>query len=230
MPQAVAGRRRRTPRTPRQGRSPARAGLWLAAALVLALLVPCLAQARGTLYRYLDENGVMHFTNVPSNDRYRPIVRKSRTRPRGGEIRRHSLPRESRYDSIIVSAAREEGVEPALVKAVIAAESNFDAAAVSRKGAQGLMQLMPQTAESLGVRNPFIPDENVGGGTRYLRVMLDRYGDVSRALAAYNAGPTAVDRYRGIPPYRETRDYVDRVLTYYRGYHGEIGSGTRIGK
>lgn len=208
-----------------RGRAQRGARWLLFAALVFSLVAPVFlsrsAQARGPIYRYLDENGVIHFSNVPASDRYRPVTTESESRRRA--LRRRPLPRESRYDAIILAAARERGVEPALVKAVIAAESNFNPGAVSRAGAQGLMQLMPQTAKSLGVRNPFIPDENVDGGTRYLRVMLDRYGDVGRALAAYNAGPTAVDRYRGIPPYRETRDYVARVLTYYRGYHGEIG-------
>jgi soluble lytic murein transglycosylase len=108
------------------------------------------------------------------------------------------------------------------VKAVIAAESNFDPAAVSRRGAQGLMQLMPETAAALGVADPLQPLENVRAGTRYLRLMIDRYGDLERALAAYNAGPTVVDHYGGIPPYPETRDYVQRVLTYYRHYHGDF--------
>ena len=197
-------------------------GLTLAALLLLSAFGPAGdAQARDTLYRYVDARGVIHFSNVPPNDLYRAVEPRTRGLQRS---KRSQPPRETRYDPIIVSAAREQGVEPALVKAVIAAESNFNPLAVSKKGAQGLMQLMPRTAESLGVDDAFEPRDNVGGGTRYLRVMLDRYGDVSRALAAYNAGPKAVDRYRGIPPYRETRDYVARVLTYYRGYHGEIGS------
>jgi soluble lytic murein transglycosylase-like protein len=126
------------------------------------------------------------------------------------------------YDSLIVRTAQAHRMEPALVKAVIAAESNFSLRAVSRAGAQGLMQLMPQTAQDLGVADPFAAEENIDGGTRYLREMLDRYGDMQRALAAYNAGPTAVDHYRGIPPYPETEAYVKLVMDYYRGYHDEF--------
>ena len=104
----------------------------------------------------------------------------------------------------------------------MAKRRHFDPKAVSHKGAQGLMQLMPKTAEHLGVEDALEPEQNVEGGTRYLRAMLDRYRDVGHALAAYNAGPKAVDRYRGIPPYRETQAYVLRVLDYYHGYPPEV--------
>ncbi len=114
--------------------------------------------------------------------------------------------------------AREAGLEPKLVQSVIQAESAFDRYAVSRKGAQGLMQLMPATARQLGVKDPFDIDQNLKGGTRYLRKMIDRYdGDLVLTLAAYNAGPEAVERYEGVPPYRETRNYIRHVLNLYRG-------------
>lgn len=163
----------------------------------------------------------MHFSNAPADSRYELV----KPRPRFVAYSRRApsnVPDNSGYDSLIVREARANHLDPALVKAVIAAESNFSPSAVSRAGAQGLMQLMPETAEGLGVEDPFHVSQNVSGGSRYLREMLDRYGDVSRALAAYNAGPTAVDRYRGIPPYPETEAYVKRVLAYYRGYRGEF--------
>jgi soluble lytic murein transglycosylase len=175
------------------------------------------ATAGSRIYTFTDENGVTHFTNVPRDRRYRPMDDSDI-----GRFRMQRVPRHWLYDGLIGLTAREHRLQPALVKAVIAAESNFDPEAVSRKGAQGLMQLMPETAAALGVADPLQPLENVRAGTRYLRLMIDRYGDLERALAAYNAGPSAVDRYGGVPPYPETRDYVQRVLAYYRHYHGDF--------
>jgi len=114
---------------------------------------------------------------------------------------------------LVAAAARRHGLDPELVRAVVAVESNFQADAVSPKGAQGLMQLMPATARALGVKDAFDPEQNLDGGTRHLRALLDRYnGDLERALAAYNAGEGAVERHGGVPPYPETRAYVGRVL------------------
>lgn len=178
--------------------------------------------ASGAIYRYIDADGVLHFSDAPVDDRYRRVKRVVQDgiaiSPRPFE----RGPTERDYDRLIVQIATRHRLQPALVKAVIAAESNFQPNAVSRVGAQGLMQLMPATAAELGVDRPFGVLENIDGGVRYLRTLLDRYGDLTRSLAAYNAGPDAVDRYRGVPPYRETQAYVKRVLEYYRGYRGEF--------
>ena len=124
-----------------------------------------------------------------------------------------------RVDALVQQNAQAWGVDPALVKAVIANESGFNANATSPVGAQGLMQLMPETAKSLGVSDSYDPAQNVAGGTRYLRGLLDRFnGDVKRAVAAYNAGPGAVEKYDGVPPYRETQNYVSAVLDSYGKY------------
>jgi soluble lytic murein transglycosylase-like protein len=118
-----------------------------------------------------------------------------------------------RFDELIRQAAAREGVDPKLVKAVARAESNLDPQAVSPSGAKGVMQLMDSTARAVGVTNAFDPAQNIAGGARYLKQMLNRYGgDVKKALAAYNAGPGAVDSHGGIPPYQETQHYVQRVL------------------
>lgn len=125
------------------------------------------------------------------------------------------------YEEVIRAASDRHRLDPALVKAVIKQESNFNRRDVSHKGAEGLMQLMPQTAKGLGVKDSFDPHENIHGGTRYLRYMLDEFGgDVRKALAAYNAGPYAVKKYGTIPPYRETQGYVRNVLYYYQSYQG----------
>jgi len=192
------------------------------AALALAQGVASTAGANPGVYRFTDDRGVVHFSNVPSDSRYRPIVLRPKVSLVYTPKKKERGPINHGYDSLILSKAQAVRLDPALVKAVIAAESNFSPIAISRAGAQGLMQLMPETADRLGVENPLEAEENVSGGTRYLRKMLDRYGDLSRALAAYNAGPQAVDRYRGIPPYPETEAYVARVLAYYRGYQGDF--------
>lgn len=118
----------------------------------------------------------------------------------------------SDYTRLIQKAARAARVNPALVSAVVQVESDFNPKVISKKGAMGLMQLMPETARELGVKNPMNPWENLRGGARYLRKMLDRFGDTHLALAAYNAGPGAVERYRGVPPFPETRNYVRKVM------------------
>jgi soluble lytic murein transglycosylase-like protein len=183
------------------------------------LAVGAAAGAGTALYRYVDERGVVHFTDAPSDRRYSRItyLRSLATRSSAAYL----APVRT-YDDLIKSASRRHGVPPALVKAVIHAESAFDPRAVSPKGAMGLMQLMPATAQLMGVAQPFHASQNVQGGTRYLRSLHDRYGSWTHTLAAYNAGPSAVDQYRGVPPYAETRQYVKRVLSYYRRYHGDF--------
>lgn len=143
------------------------------------------------------------------------MMNKVGTVPRRAAV---SLRARSEINDLIETHARLQSLDPELVRAVVTVESSYDAAALSRRGAMGLMQLMPATARSLEVDNPYDPEENLRGGTTYLRQLLDRFdGDLELALAGYNAGPEAVDRYRGLPPYPETHGYVDRVLRLFRG-------------
>ena len=163
-----------------------------------------------SLYRLVDEDGVTHFTNAPTDPRFRRIGALSGTAQ--GWLRLPEAVR-TRFGEEIREVAARHGVAADLVEAVIRVESAFNPRAVSNKGAQGLMQLMPRTASSLGVRNAFDPRENIDGGVRHLRYLLDRYpGNVPLALAAYNAGEKAVDHYGGIPPYAETQQYVQKIL------------------
>ena len=164
------------------------------------------------IYRYVDSQGVLHFTNVPTHEKYRLYIREKK-KPvfDAGSSRR--------YDKLIRRAAEAHGVETSLLKAIIKAESDFDPKAVSKRGAMGLMQIMPENVTIFRIKNPFDPWENIMAGTRYFRSLFDRFeGRLPLALAAYNAGPSTVDRYRSIPPYPETRRYVEKVMNFYRAF------------
>ncbi|RPH76376.1 MAG: lytic transglycosylase domain-containing protein [Nitrospiraceae bacterium] len=163
------------------------------------------------IYQFIEPNGSISLTNVPSDARYRKIDIES--------SRFHTTLSERELEPVIRRHSSRHQLHPALIRAVIKAESDFDPRAVSRSGAIGLMQLMPQTAVRLDVRDMYDPDDNVGGGTKYLRQLLDRFhGNLPLALAAYNAGENAVDRYQALPPFDETRQYVRKVLRYYRTF------------
>jgi soluble lytic murein transglycosylase len=180
------------------------------AVAVGAVIALWAGEAEADSYRLVDDNGVVHLTNAPTDPRYRgmPIVSGTSTGwLRMTETSHHQFAADIREISL------RHGVDPRLVESVIRAESAFNPTAVSRTGARGLMQLMPQTAAMLGVRDSFNPRENIEGGVRHLRYLLDRYpGNIPLAVAAYNAGEGAVDSHRGIPPYAETQQYVQRVL------------------
>jgi len=180
-----------------------------AGAVILATVV-WTANAGAENYRLIDGAGVVHLTNAPTDPRYRGLPVVSGTS--SGWLRMTETSHHQ-FASDIREISSRHGVDPQLVESVIRAESAFNPTAVSRTGARGLMQLMPRTAVALGVRDSFNPRENIEGGVRHLRYLLDRYpGNVPFAVAAYNAGEGAVDAHRGIPPYAETQQYVQRVL------------------
>lgn len=173
------------------------------------------------IYRYEDDEGVVHFTDAPTDRRFKIFMRdikkdrKLRTTFKLSRFTRNP----AEFEPIINQCAIEFGVDKSLVKAVIHAESGYNPNAVSPKGASGLMQLMPRTAKDLKVANTLDPSDNIRGGVRYLRFLLDTFrGDEALAIAAYNAGLSRVAQYNGIPPYQETRTYVDRVLAYRKSY------------
>ena len=167
--------------------------------------------ATAEIYQFVGQDGSISLTNVPSDSRYRKVEIES--------SRLHATLSERELEPVIRRHSSQQQLHPALIRAVIKAESDFDPLAVSRAGAIGLMQLMPQTAVRLDVRDMYDPDDNVGGGTKYLRQLLDRFhGNLPLALAAYNAGENAVDHYQALPPFDETRQYVRKVLRYYRTF------------
>lgn len=186
---------------------------WIIIASLWAF-VPSLSFAN--MYTFVDENGVIHFSNVPNDRRYVKVETLSRSQLRA-PTPRYIDPRD--IEHYIRSVGSRYQIDPLLIQAVIKAESNFDVMAVSCKGAQGLMQLMPGTARDMRVSDPFDPRQNIHGGTRYLRKMLNIFDeDVNLALAAYNAGPEVVKSIGRIPDYPETIQYVERVLRHYRRY------------
>jgi soluble lytic murein transglycosylase-like protein len=187
-------------------------------ALLLLIPVASLAAgqvAGGGVFAFTDSQGIVHYSNVPTDTRFELVL----AAPREGQglTQGPSLQRSAAYSHLIDGAALANRLEPALVTAVILAESGGDPRAVSKRGAGGLMQLMPATARQYGVNNVFDPEQNIRAGTRYLHDLAERYqNDLELMLAAYNAGPDAVDRQGGrIPPFRETLEYVPRVLEIY---------------
>ena len=194
---------------PIDGEVPQISSIRLVLALLVVMLVPALASAQ--IYAWRDANGTLVLSdrelNTPTKIFEVPGAPSYRTTT--ADDRAVSAPR---FDDLVLAHAQRHSLRPELVRAVIQVESGFNPMATSPKGAMGLMQLMPATARALGVRNPYDPAENIRGGTAYLRQLLDKYeGNEQLALAAYNAGSGAVDRYGSVPPYRETRDYVRRV-------------------
>lgn len=180
----------------------------IAVALGAFLSVPA---AQAEIYVFVDKHGVVSLTNVPTDSHYRRIDLYA------GAPHTTLSPRE--LEPTIARAAIQARLHPALVRAVIKTESGYDPRAVSRAGALGLMQLMPQTAALHHVEDAFDPEQNIAGGTKHLRYLLDRFqGNLPLALAAYNAGEHVIDRYQTLPPYEETRNYVKKVLHYYRTF------------
>ena len=191
--------------------------------LVLFFMLP-VAESQADIYRYTDEEGVVHLTNVPTNPKFQLWLKEKKNNM--VSIGRHFSGRQREYagyDDLIVKAADRHNIDYALIKAVMKAESGFNHNAVSPKGARGLMQLMPGTADLYRVDDSFDPWSNIDGGARHLKYLLGQYnGNLPLTIAAYNAGEKAVQKYNyRIPPYEETRTYVKRVLQYLRKYNSD---------
>jgi soluble lytic murein transglycosylase len=191
--------------------------------LVLAIVGGGVAPAAAEMFRFVGPDGTVHFTNAPTDPRYR---RQGLAAPAPPVWIGPTLTPTPQYVWEIGLAAMRYGIPGDLIRAVIRVESGYNPRAVSHKGARGLMQLMPETAASLGVRNVFDPRENIDAGARHLRALMERFSDLPLVLAAYNAGEQAVLAWRGIPPFPETRDYVVRVLKHYNGESATLPSWT----
>jgi len=180
----------------------------------LGIFLAIFSAQAGKLYYYVDENGVYHFSDKRKSEKYNKVIIWS---DKSGEPVKLDVA--INFEHYIKEACSYYGVDPNLIRAMIKVESNFDPYAVSKKGAQGLMQLMPETARQFRLVNPFHPRENIFAGVAYFKALLIKYkGNEKLALAAYNAGPGAVDQYQGIPPYPETKEYVKKVLEWKKKY------------
>jgi soluble lytic murein transglycosylase len=186
---------------------------------LLVLLMLELGLARpgiADVYVYKDKQGVLTFTNVPTHQGFRRVIREGAVRSTSSGLSASS------YEELIRLASDRHSVDADLIRAVIKVESDFDSSARSHKGATGLMQLMPETARLHNVVDLYDPSANIEGGVRHLKLLLGKYqGDLALSLAAYNAGMKAVERHGGVPPFTETREYVRRVLSYYQTYRGD---------
>ena len=176
--------------------------------------------ARADIYAFTDEQGTTHFSNVPADTRFKLLIAVPADSP-AATVASHGvdwLARSAKYDATIDSAAKVNTLQPALVRAVIVVESGFNPRALSKKGAVGLMQLNPKTAKRYGVKDIYDPEQNIRAGAHYLKDLLARFGsNLELALAAYNAGEDAVERYhRHVPPYPETMSYVPNVMRVYQ--------------
>ncbi len=189
----------------------------IASALLLLIYS---SAAFGDIYRYVDENGVVCYTDAPAGRKTERVIKDNKTSKKQSKAEENvsSSAVNMDYSGYVKQAAAKYEIEPELIDAVIKTESNGNHRAVSSKGAMGLMQLMPSTAYDMNVVNPFNPEENIEGGTKYLRQLLEKFnGDLTLALAAYNAGPKTVERYRNVPPISETRQYVKKVISLVKG-------------
>lgn len=187
---------------------------------VVFLLILYASPACSDIYKYVDESGVVCYTDSPAGRKTVRVLKETQ----GTEKQMKAADNASSsamsqdYSGYVRQAAAKYEIEPELIHAVIKAESNGNQRAVSRKGAMGLMQLMPSTAYDMNVVNPFNPEENIEGGTKYLRQLLEKFnGDLTLALAAYNAGPKTVEKYRDVPPISETKQYVKKIISLFKG-------------
>ncbi|SMC55952.1 soluble lytic murein transglycosylase [Desulfocicer vacuolatum DSM 3385] len=184
---------------------------WGVILLIFSLITPTNIMAT-TIYMFVDKNGTRHFSDTPTSPKSRIFIK--------GKAKRYKAPLNKKcYDHLIKKAARKFKVDFSLIKAVIEVESAYNPRAISSKGARGLMQIMPFNFTSLNLSDPFEPSQNIMAGTRYLHQLLHQYrGNIKHALAAYNAGPGNVDKYNGVPPFQETRNYVQKVMALHRIY------------
>lgn len=186
--------------------------------IIFCFILFVVSVASADIYKYIDENGVICYTDTPFGKKAKKVIKENTNSTPVQQLAKIDSRGTTNYHRIVHEKATEYDIDPSLIKAVIKTESNWNHRAISRKGAMGLMQLMPSTANDMDVRNPFNPEENIEGGTKYLKYLLKRFnGDLILALAAYNAGPKIVEKFGLVPPITETKQYVHKVLSLYNG-------------